>query len=62
MPTTASNVTVGFVENRSTSGNTISTVEPPTWASRVAKCDGRRSSGKLRTLRRFRLWAPTACC
>ena len=48
MPITASSVTVGFVENSSTRGSRISTVEPPTWASRLAACEGRRSSGKLR--------------
>ena len=48
MPITANSVTVLFVENRSTRGSTISTVEPPTWAIRLAACEGRRSSGKLR--------------
>ena len=53
MPTTASKVTVGLVENSNTSGSRISIVEPPTWASSDAACEGRKSSGKLRTLLRF---------
>ena len=48
MPITASSVTVGLVEKSRMRGSTISTVEPPMWASRLAVCDGRRSSGKLR--------------
>ena len=39
-------VTVGLVESSRTNGVTISTKVPPTWASSLARCDGRRSCGR----------------
>ena len=46
-------VTVRFVENSSTNAPPHSSMLPPMWAKKLVRCDGRRSSGKLRYI--FRL-------